>query len=303
MVAVAFSNYTALLDRELSSHRESTSLRALEEIVRDIHSRRSENTACFAISDRDILREVLLNCGGLSNLTAETSTLDSACSTAIEHLIERRRPHQRELFRERVISRLRSTRISQVDDETAAAVFEGFHYLGTSRRDSLNLGLFIGGDTSHISSLLGVVSISKFDLFRLVPKVVGLHESQSAAVLSRIALLPTKCKNVVSRLIGASCAWLSEHRSDISCLYTYNNPNLGFHGTVYRATNWQLIARESKLADYAVDGHYVPRRELARISGGVGDMDFLTFFGSRISRLPASQLPLELYRLKIGKRK
>jgi hypothetical protein len=85
-------------------------------------------------------------------------------------------------------------------------------------------------------------------------------------------------------------------------LISYNNPNLGFLGTIYKATNWQLLGLEAKRPDMALDGEYVSLRELKQRFGGFEFSELSTQLGERLKLLPPMRWPLEIYvqRLKRG---
>src|SRR5262249_9723284 len=90
-------------------------------------------------------------------------------------------------------------------------------------------------------------------------------------------------------------SWLRKKRPNVKLLLTYLDPNLGFHGTIYRATNWVLWAREKKKRYLYLESNYVTDR---RMITGYGTADFeklSSLLGTKITRSQVSLRPLELY--------
>jgi hypothetical protein len=264
---------------------------------------RAHEIVGLSISEIDVAREVLLNFGGILNLDFDAPELERRCGEALEAVVARRKSLPECLLVTRSALDLSLSVVQPIDEQVAVAVHRGLHYLGMPRHNSTHLGLFGEKDRKDTTHLLGVFTVSAFDLFGLVPSVINANEAKNSAVVSRITLLPGSIKNTASRLIGESCKWLRTQKPELQALYTYNNPNLAFRGTIYRATNWQLVATEQKLPDYKLDGRYVSRRELTRIVGQALDTEFADYFGARLSPLPSTQLPLEVYRIGLHSRR
>jgi hypothetical protein len=266
--------------------------------TRILHARNCELSG-LSITTLDMVREVLLNCGGVLNVGFDESSTERLCVDAMQALASRRRLLRCDLLMERGTLDLTQTIAAPVSESLALEIHSGLHYLGMPRTNSLNIGLYASESKQDVPGLLGLLTVSHFDLHALVPKFVAKCDVATSAVVSRIIVLPGAPKNTASRLLGESRKWLRRHRRDIRCLYTYNNPNLAFCGTIYRAANWKFIGTEPKLPDYKLDGRYISRRELTKLTGKAAETAFADYFGDRLSAVPVSQLPLEIYRLEV----
>jgi hypothetical protein len=78
-------------------------------------------------------------------------------------------------------------------------------------------------------------------------------------------------------------------------LLTYLDPNLGFRGTVYRATNWVLFGREKKTRYLYLDDNYVTDRRMIKEYGTADLLKLRPLLGSRITSSHEPLRPLELY--------
>jgi hypothetical protein len=75
-----------------------------------------------------------------------------------------------------------------------------------------------------------------------------------------------------------------------SIVVTYVNPNVGFSGASYRASNWSLFAYEAQLGYTYLDGIYTTRRQLKNKFGTDDHGILSTLLGDRYT---VSQWPLE----------
>lgn len=80
-------------------------------------------------------------------------------------------------------------------------------------------------------------------------------------------------------------------------LLTYVNPNVGFTGSSYLATNWYEITEDENVAYDYVDNWYVTRRELLNQYQALSLDQVKKVLGSRLtsSRLPLCPLKLFAY--------
>jgi hypothetical protein len=81
---------------------------------------------------------------------------------------------------------------------------------------------------------------------------------------------------------------------DCRLLLTYVNPNFGFTGVSYRASNWIRIGEEHGTHYYYVDDVYITDRELARTAGSLNPAVLYKRFGARLSRRDDLK-PLQVY--------
>ncbi len=257
--------------------------------------------ARLRISPLDILRDVLLHCGGLGNLNEIREVIVRRCEDSLRRLISRRTSVR---IRIPIVSApiAKSARVTRVDDTTALSLHRGLHYLGSPRPGGTHLGLFAQAPGHSEPVLLCLASINAFDLHHLVPRLISPREAKCSLVLSRLLSLPGAPHNAMSRLLGGVFLWLRNHQSSVEALLSYNNPNLGFLGTVYKATNWQLIGVDAKRPDMTLDGEYISLRELKARFGSFEFTDLRKKLGARLELMPAMQRPLEVYMHQLPRR-
>jgi hypothetical protein len=76
----------------------------------------------------------------------------------------------------------------------------------------------------------------------------------------------------------------------VTDLLTYVNPNMGFRGTSYRASGWQLLGIESGTKYRYIDGRYITDRKLAARFGSHSDDTYQRLLSDRFA---VSAMPLE----------
>jgi hypothetical protein len=254
----------------------------------------SRLAAPLGITPPDIVRDVLLNCGGLGNLSSLPRDIAVCCNGSLVRLTRRRSPLQSYVDPMRGLVDLSSSTVAPVEDAVALSLHHGFHYLGSPRPGGRHLGLF--AEQAHEPrALLCLATVSTFDLQHLVPRLVSTASAQSTLVLSRLLALPNAPPNAMSRLLGGVFDWIRRHEPSIEMLLTYNKPNLGFFGTVYKATNWQLIGLDRKLPDMALDGEYISLRDLKSRFGSFRFDDLRLRLNERLQLMPCPYHPLEVY--------
>jgi len=187
------------------------------------------------------------------------------------------------------------TRLDFVDSSTAEIVHRAHHYLGSFRGDAVHLGLYHQEVDSHASYLMSVVSLSPFDLMHIADALpYGLRPEQ-VMVLSRLFAFHWSPHNTISHTLGRVFCWLRERLPHIKMLITYLDPNLGFSGSVYKATNWVLFGRERKKRYLYLDSDYITDRQLIRIYGTADFHELRTRLGDRLSCSLSSLEPLEIF--------
>lgn len=249
----------------------------------------------LAISPLDVVRDALLNTGGIGHLPVTSDEQISLCRQALDRISRRRHVLPEQFLAANRNFDLRHTALAELEEEMALLLHKGLHYLGMPRSGGQHLALYPESRLGTGSALLSIASLHQFDLNHLVPRVLSTREASESLVLSRVLALPGSPRNTISRLLGQTFRWVGAHRKDIRRLVTYNNPNLGFDGTIYRATNWRLIATEEKSPDFLLDGSYISLRELKGRYGSFNESELLPTLSTRLTRLPASLLPLEIY--------
>jgi len=243
----------------------------------------------------DIVRDVLLNCGGLGHTPSSTALRYISCEDSYTRLSHRRALIPSYFLVPQGPVNLGATYINRVKEDQAITLHEGLHYLGSARPGGLHLGLFAPAPGNPTGVLIALASMHAFDLAHLVPNIVGPDDVRYTRILSRTLALPGAPRNTMSRLLGGVFTWLRLNEPLVTTLVTYNNPNLGFRGTIYRATNWKFADTERKRTDMLLDGAYISLRELHARFGSFEYEELVELLGDRLEILPPAIQPLQIY--------
>lgn len=148
----------------------------------------------------------------------------------------------------------KSACLREVCEFTAKIIHENFHYI-ESFHAGRHFGLYLGGETR----LAALATVSPMDVLKL-RHYLPAGGDQRALLVSRVFAFPWAPRNSLSWLLGAVAR---ELRSEgyFDNLFTWVNPNLGFHASSYRASNWSLVGTEPVVYRY-IDGVYVTARQL-----------------------------------------
>ena len=171
---------------------------------------------------------------------------------------------------------LASTQFGELSASEAHRIHEQDHYLGTAR-DGRHLGLF------HRGRALSLLTLSDLDVSFLRNQLPDHLSSAEVLVVSRIVVSKLAPPNTASFMLGRAFAWLRRHRPEVRLLLTYLDPNLGFSGALYRATNWSHFAVEPKSAYIYLDGTHITLRELRKRYGTYEWSALRHTLGSRLS--------------------
>ena len=147
--------------------------------------------------------------------------------------------------------------VEVVPADAVEPVLAHFHYLRSSRGDSVNVAALYQG------RVVALCSLSPLDLPELAD-CLPITSLGDAKVVSRVFAFDWAPKNVVSYLLAraervAEC-------SDTRMLITYLNPNLGFTGASYRAANWRALGVEKGTCYAYLRGRYITDRRLVQLS-------------------------------------
>jgi hypothetical protein len=176
--------------------------------------------------------------------------------------------------------------------ETARIVLENFHYLGSYRPDSDHFAGVIRSDPERIAAFL---SLSRLDVLPLAEVLPTGVDASSTAVLSRVFAFDWAPANGISFLFGQLFNRLRRERLDLRLLLTYVNPNLGFTGASYRASNWVPFAFEDGTRYAYLNGAYVTDRLLERVFGTADSTLLQRRLGTEIVFSTMPLRPLEVY--------
>lgn len=140
----------------------------------------------------------------------------------------------------------------------AQAIHERFHYIGHFHDGIAHLGLYsLGMENVPVA----LASLSSFDILYLDPLFPSLEEKEKVLQISRIYAFQWAPRNIISFLLGRVSRWVKQNLPRISIFLTYVNPNIGFSGSSYRASNWDFFLQKEPVYSY-LNGDYVPYRAL-----------------------------------------
>lgn len=194
------------------------------------------------------------------------------------------------------VSSPRTLRFHNIDAERAHDLMQRFHYLRSPRTDGRAYGL-----STTAGHLVALCVSSPLD-------VALLHEllenrdrlSETARVVSRVFAFEGAPHNTISYMLSRAAR--EEKRQGATDFVTYVNPNMGFTGSSYRASGWQLLGTEPGTKYRYLDGRYITDRELTGRFGEYDDKGFNRLFGHRfaVSVMPLS--PLLVFHTSLLKR-
>ena len=249
------------------------------------------------VSESDLLKQSLLHLPRFSSSDLSyNSILQSEVMRLANRMKEARRGYEHFQKAPQDLA-LDDLEIDHVAENIAKIIHEKFHYIGQYRKNSEHIGLFY--KTKDERRIVGLISFSKFDLSHLTTYFANL-EINKIMVVSRIFSFDYAPKNFVSFMISKSIDKLRNANHDVSLLLTYLNPNLGFRGTTYRASNWKLFGKEEITRYVYLDGNYATLRAL-REYYGITDLQTLeSKLGKRLtySVQPLEPLQIFVYPLK-----
>lgn len=175
-------------------------------------------------------------------------------------------------------------------EEKAKIINEHFHYIFSHRAGGSHYTL-----ETESGKIASYVSASTCDIPHLQQFFdVPLRE---VAVISRQYTFNGAPKNSISYHLGKVQNCLKQE--GMKAIMTYVNPNLGFTGSVYTASNWKLLSAETQpfSATY-LDGYYITRRELASRYGTLENAELSHLLGDRFETNRIELKPLLIYGTK-----
>lgn len=175
------------------------------------------------------------------------------------------------------------TEFGRVPEEQAKVIHETFHYIGSFRENSLHFGLY----TDKPRQLAALLSFSPYDLHNMTQRLPDEIRPEEVMVLSRGFAFCWAPKNWMSFLAAQVVDWFKQYKPETKMFLTYVNPNLGFTGAAYRASNWVKFGEELGTTYAYQDGKYITDRELLH-SSRTGDPIVL----NKKSAITESQLNL-----------
>lgn len=190
---------------------------------------------------------------------------------------------------------LKSSKVRIVNESLAHLIQQTHHYLGSPRTNSLHLGLFAPSSDLRGENLLAIGTFSEFDLTHMSNLIPTGIENEQVLVLSRFYAFNGCPPNTPSFALSRMLDWLQSSDSTLKMILSYLNPNLGFKGTIYRASNWHLIGLERKERYLYLDDNYVTDRYMIDSFGTAKFRLLKSILGNRLKQSNFTLLPLEVY--------
>lgn len=183
----------------------------------------------------------------------------------------------------------RSLHFHEVDVARARDVMERFHYLRSPRRDGRAYGL-----STEAGHLVALCASSPLD----VPHLGDLLAAQGrpaelARTISRVFAFESSPSNSISYLLSRAAK--AERLMGVTDCVTYVNPNLGFTGSSYRASGWDLLGDEPGTTYRYLDERYITDRELAARFGRQDDETYRRLLGPRFAMSTMPLAPLLVF--------
>jgi len=220
------------------------------------------------VSLHDLERQVLLHLPKFDCIELARPEIVSAEAKRLAFRLSNLRSGYESFFRNPALDlSTGDTYLDRVSDDLAEAIHERFHYLCSFRRDAIHLGLWLRSTTGEVPRLVSLLSLSPFDLEHIKPALPEDVDSSQVKVLSRLYSFDWAPKNTMSFFIGRAFAWVKQNLPGIRMLVTYLDPNLGFRGSVYKATNWLLWCLETSTRYLYLNGNYITDRAVKRQFG------------------------------------
>lgn len=155
---------------------------------------------------------------------------------------------------------LRDLRFEEIDSSRALPLLTSLHYLRSARQDSLYFALVDPIDRLPVS----LCSVSPLEWKRLESRISTQFAIPPGRVwdVSRVYSVDGAPANAISFLLSKVRVCFRRNFPAADLLVTVVDPNLGFTGTSYRASNWQqwmTVGARPYLYEY---GRYVTPRQL-----------------------------------------
>lgn len=248
----------------------------------------------LGLSERDIKRQLLLHLCQFGESQLTPCLVKTEAIRIAEHLINIRKSIPGELRTNREVVSLRDTRLIKVDASLAKALHHSYHYLSSPRLDGVHLALCNKASRGGKFDVLALATFSPFDMRHVVDALPFGIKEENVLVLSRLYAFDWAPRNAISYMLGRAFEWIRTFHPHIKMLLTYLNPNLGFTGTAYKATNWLLFGREFKQRYLYLDGLYVTDRMMIQAYGTARLEALRSKLGDRISASTDPLEPLEI---------
>lgn len=159
-----------------------------------------------------------------------------------------------------------SYELKSVDWRVAKQILENFHYIGSYRKKSIQLGLYYkipGGS----SKLAGLMTFSDYDLHVRPDDIFSCFQRTQILHLTRLYTFQWVPYNTTSFFMSLVFDYIRKHYPKIKCLTTCANLNVGHNGSCYKASNWIEVAQFIGAPYLFLDDKNVTMRSLVEMCG------------------------------------
>jgi hypothetical protein len=236
----------------------SAVLRPLEWCVSRITA---EVAQSIGTGERDLQKKLLLHLPRFSPAELDDPQMIRAEAERLACRLRLRRLAFERWTRQARVERLdrASLRFEPCDPGIARAIHERFHYIGTFH-EGQHLGVF------HVGSPeipMALATLSPMDIGNLGAVFPSDDSRKRCLVLSRLFAFDWAPRNTISFLMGQLSRWAASELPEVYWLLTYLNPNLGFTGASYQASNWSLFLETGVRYAYLGDDYITYRALMA----------------------------------------
>ena len=152
-----------------------------------------------------------------------------------------------------------------LDPIKAKAIFGNLHYLRSYRPDSIAYALF-HPQTNQPLVACTISPLQWENLAQLIVQNIGVPQ-EAVMDVSRVFAFEQAPKNSISALLSRVRLALRQSHPEIELLSTAVDQNLGFRGSSYKASNWQLFCEVQPRPYLYFDSKYLTVRQIREMFG------------------------------------
>jgi hypothetical protein len=188
---------------------------------------------------------------------------------------------------------LRDLAFEGIDSSSALPVLTSLHYLRSARPDSLYFALVDPIDRLPVC----LCSVSPLEWRRVASQISARFGIPRGRVweVSRVYSIDRAPSNAISTLLANVRTYVRRNMPSVDLLVTAVDPNLGFTGSSYRASNWQQWMTVEARPYMYEDGHYVTPRQLRERYGTASLTELQARFPSRFQQSKVRLLDSMIY--------
>ncbi len=156
--------------------------------------------------------------------------------------------------------------LRSVDWRVAKQILENFHYIGSYRKKSIQLGLYYKMPNGG-SKLAGLMTFSNYDLHVRPDDIFSYFHQHELLNLARLYTFQWVPYNTTSFFMSLAFDYIRKNYPKIKCLTTCANLNVGHTGSSYKASNWIEVAQFIGAHYLFLDDKNVTMRSLVEMCG------------------------------------